>query len=100
MLVKLADLHRRQRRKSRQPCLLGKVGDFWLMMVDRHDPKPGEPVATLFIGAMSTAGSDNKPLPPVWDDQAGKWIGPAHPDYPGFYDDTRAAIRDLMGQPK
>jgi hypothetical protein len=25
-------------------------------------------------------------------------FGPAHPDYPGFYDDTKAAIRDLMGK--
>jgi hypothetical protein len=98
MLIKLADLHRRQRRQTRQPCLVGKVGGFWLMIVDRHDAQPGEPAATLFIGPVSTAGSDNKPLPPVWDAKACKWIGPASPDYPGFYDDTKAVVRDLMDE--
>jgi hypothetical protein len=98
MLIKLADLHRRQRRQTRQPYLIGKAGEFWLMIIDRHDPKPGDPIATLFIGAVSTAGADNKPLPPVWDAAKGEWIGPAHPDYLCFYDDTAAAVRGLMGR--
>ena len=92
MLIKLVDLFRCQRRATRQPYLIGKVGEFWIMLIDRHEPKADEPVATLFIGGMLTA-KDNKPLPPVWDAKAGVWIGPAHPDYPGFYDDTKAGSR-------
>jgi hypothetical protein len=98
MLVKLADLYRRQRRRTRQPFLVGKVGDFCLILVDRHDPKPGDPIATLFMGPKSETAAENKPLPPVWDAKRSQWIGPAHPDYPGFYDDTAAAVADLRGE--
>jgi hypothetical protein len=103
MLIKLADFTRHQRRKGSQPYLIGRAGDFYLMLVDRHKPEPGGPVATLFIGPAPNRGddtikvTDNKPLPPVWDAKQSKWIGPASPDYPGFFDDTEAAVADLKG---
>jgi hypothetical protein len=45
------------------------------------------------------ATTDAKPLPPVWDAQRTRWIGPAEPDYPdGFYDDIVEAVADLEGR--
>jgi hypothetical protein len=42
---------------------------------------------------------DAKPLPPVWDAVAKRWIGLAEPDYPsGFYDDIAEAVADLEGR--
>jgi hypothetical protein len=50
---KLADLHWRKRRKPTD-TLVGKVADFWIMVVPRH-PRPSDvgirdlPSATVFI---------------------------------------------------
>jgi hypothetical protein len=94
MLIKLADLRWRQ---VRRPVLVGKVGQHWLMIVQRNQIGINGEAATLFIGPESTAGADNKPLPPIWDAQNAKWIGPASSVYPGFYDDSSEFVRDLMG---
>jgi hypothetical protein len=94
MLIKLADLRWRQQR-NRPPHLVGKVANFWLLLVGRHNPAPADPDFALFIGKWP-ATTDAKPLPPVWDAIRKRWIGPAEPDYPGgFYDDTANAIADL-----
>jgi hypothetical protein len=97
MLIKLTELRWRQRR-DRPPYLVGQVGGFDLLLVGRHNPAPGDPDFTMFIGRFpSTIGV--KPLPPVWDAQRTRWIGPAEPDYPGgFYDDTDQAVADLEGR--
>jgi hypothetical protein len=96
MLIRLTDLRWRQRR-NRPPHLVGKVAGFDLLIVGRHNPAPDQPDFTVFIGRMpNTLGS--KPLPPVWDPERTRWIGPAEPDYPGFYDDTEEAIADLEGR--
>jgi hypothetical protein len=56
-VIKLCDLRWRRRRKATD-ALVGKVGDFWLMVVPRSGREIGEddsaydlPYATLFISA-------------------------------------------------
>jgi hypothetical protein len=56
-VIKLCDLHWRKRRKP-SDVLVGKVGDFWLMLVPRSGREIGRdeaaydlPHATLFISA-------------------------------------------------
>ena len=93
MLIKLVDLYRRQQR-DRQPYLVGRVAEFWLLATKRHDPQPGQPTHTLFISGFPQLASA-KPLPPVWDAKRTRWVGPGEPDYPGFYDDFAEAVRDL-----
>ena len=93
MLIKLADLRWHQRR-NRPPYLVGNAAGFDLLLVGRHNPAPGEPDFTLLIGRFKTT-TGAKPLPPIWDDQAKRWIGPDNEAYPGFYDDTIAAVADL-----
>jgi hypothetical protein len=83
MLVRLCDLRWRQQR-NRPPHLVGKVAGFWLLLVGRHNPAPGDPDFTLFIGKWP-ATTDAKPLPAIWDALAKRWIGPAEPDYPGGF---------------
>jgi hypothetical protein len=63
MLVKLADLHWRQRR-DRPPNLVGRVAGFDSLIVSRSKPAPGAPDFILFIGKVPTT-TDAKPLPPV-----------------------------------
>ena len=52
-LLKLCDLWERERRAaSGQPpasYLVGVMGGLKVLVFDRHDPAPGEPVATLFV---------------------------------------------------
>ena len=74
MLIKLADLRWHQRR-NRPPYLVGNAAGFDLLLVGRHNPAPGEPDFTLLIGRFKTT-TGAKPLPPIWDDQAKRWIGP------------------------
>jgi hypothetical protein len=96
MLIKLADLHWRQRR-DRLPYLVGRVAGYDLLIVGRHNPAPGDSDFVLFVGKLpNTLGS--KPLPPVWDPERTRWTGPAEPDYPEFYDDTEEAVADLKGR--
>jgi hypothetical protein len=85
MLTKLCDLRWRQRR-NRPPYLVGNAAGFDLLIVGRYSPPPGEPDFTMFVGRVPTT-TGSKPLPPVWDDAAKRWIGPASPDYGEFYDD-------------
>jgi hypothetical protein len=94
MLIRLADMRWRQRR-NRPPVLVGQVAGFWLMLVGRHGPAPGEPDFTLFISKYPWTTGAKPTLPPVWDAKNARWIGPASEDYPSFYDDTDEAIADL-----
>jgi hypothetical protein len=97
MLIRLCELRWRQRR-NRPPYLVGQAAAFDLLIVGRHKPTPGEPDFTVFIGRLPTT-TGAKPLPPVWDPERTRWIGPAEPDYPGgFYDDADEAIADLKGR--
>jgi hypothetical protein len=97
MLIRLCELRWRQRR-DRSPYLIGNVAGFDLLIAGRHNPAPGEPDFTMFIGKWPTT-TGAKPLPPVWDAANTRWIGPAEPDYAsGFYDDTDQAIVDLEGR--
>ena len=95
MLIRLCDLTRRQQRPNRPGHLVGKAGPYWLMLIPRHDQPD---MATLFIGNMPTERTTNRPLPPIWDAATGRWIGPADPSYPTFYDDTAEAVVDLAGR--
>ena len=61
-MIKLADLRWRQRRGP-SDVLVGKVGDFWLMVVPRSGREIGKedaahdlPYATLFISATEPSG--------------------------------------------
>ena len=55
-MLKLVDLRRRKRR-SPSDVLVGKIGDFWLMVVPRHhrigkdDAAHDLPYATLFVSS-------------------------------------------------
>ena len=91
MLIKLADLRWRQIR-NRRPVLVGKVGQHWLMIIQRNEVGINGESATAFIGPESETASNNKPLSPVWDAKNAKWIGPGSEDY-----DTREAIAELVG---
>jgi hypothetical protein len=57
-VIKLCDLRWRRRRKGPVDLLVGKAGDFWLMLVPRHhqigkeDAAHDRPYATLFISAV------------------------------------------------
>jgi hypothetical protein len=97
MLIKLANLRWHQRR-NRPPYLVGNAAGFDFLLVGRHSPPPGEPDFTLFVGRFPTT-TGAKPLPPIWDPEKTRWIGPENENYPGFYDDTAAAIADLEGRP-
>jgi hypothetical protein len=94
MLVKLTDLRWCQRR-NRPPYLVGNVAGFDLLLVGRHRPAPGEPDFVLFVGRVPTT-TGAKPLPPIWDAEAKRWIGPENEAYPGFYDDVVEAVADLV----
>ena len=65
MLIKLADLKWRQTR-DRKPVLVGKAGQYWIMIISRNQTDLSGVAATMFIGPESTAGAVNKPLPPIW----------------------------------
>jgi hypothetical protein len=96
MMLKLTDLRWRSTR-NRPPYLVGNVAGFDLLLVGRHKPAPGEPDFVLFIGKYPTT-TGSKPLPPIWNAEKARWIGPENEAYPGFYDDTAAAIADLEGR--
>jgi hypothetical protein len=95
MLIKLADLHWRQRR-SRPHCLVGNAAGFDLLIVGRHSPVPGKPDFTLFGRFPRTTNASI--LPPIWDAKLARWIGPENENYPGFYDDVRQAVADREGR--
>jgi hypothetical protein len=65
--VKIADLFHRRIRK-RPPVLVGRVGHFRLVVIDRHQPCSG-PAATLFLRYDTPAPQDFSdswiPAPPV-----------------------------------
>jgi hypothetical protein len=46
--LKVADLHP-QARRGRPPVLVGFIGPYKLLLVERHNPGLGEPKATLFV---------------------------------------------------
>jgi hypothetical protein len=46
--LKVADLHP-QARRGRPPVLVGFLGPYRLLLVERHQPGLGEPKATLFV---------------------------------------------------
>jgi hypothetical protein len=61
--LKVADLFARTRR-GRKPVLIGTIGPYRLVVVDRHEPGLGEPRATLFI-APPEKPIDRKPITPT-----------------------------------
>jgi hypothetical protein len=97
MLIRLCEMRWRQHR-NRPPVLVGKVADFWLMLVGRHKPIDGQPDFTLFISPRPVTTDAKPTLPPIWDAEKARWIGPDNPDYPDFYDDFKEAVADLEGR--
>jgi hypothetical protein len=65
-MIRLCDL-RWRRRRSPSDILVGKIGDFWLMLVPRHhrigpdDSAHDLPYATLFISAVKPFNGPDAP---------------------------------------
>jgi hypothetical protein len=57
--VKVVDFHP-QARRGRPPVLIGFVGPYRLLLVERHEPSLGEPKASLFV-AKREPNNDRKP---------------------------------------
>jgi hypothetical protein len=53
--IKVADLFP-QSRHGRPPVLIGRIGPYKVVVVDRHDPALGEPKATLFVARGEEPG--------------------------------------------
>jgi hypothetical protein len=58
--LKVADLHP-QTRRDRPPILVGFVGPYKLLLVERHEPDLGEPKATLFVTKREDNANDRMP---------------------------------------
>jgi hypothetical protein len=76
MLIRLCDLRWRQIR-DRRPVLVGKVGHHRLTLVQRNQIGINGEAAALSIGSEAATDPSAKPLPPIWDAERAKWIGPA-----------------------
>jgi hypothetical protein len=84
--IKIADLHHRRIRK-REPVLVGRIGRCRLVLVDRHDPRPGDPAATLFAMVEQT--------PQAQHDYSESWLPPP-PCGPGGHIDVRVWVTEII----